>query len=148
MDKFEFKKTPHYTIKNISFNNGIYTIQYVDDSMPDEEKVVKGKIVANGIYNDNEEKKEKLLANFNFLTEEIEDMKAVPGTTDEVIIPYVELEICPDNDTYIPLGYLRYYIMYHSDLRNNPAPFGLLLAEEVNAPAFQGAIFEKLNWRT
>lgn len=122
------------SIKNITFSNGIYTIEYDD-------KQVIGIIEVEGELKDKE-----FLTTKNLLTKDIKD--SIWLNKDEYIVAITKcFEILPDSID-IPLGKLRFYISNHMDFE---PIFSFIVKnsheiENYDATQIQFDIFRYLDW--
>lgn len=126
-------------IKDIIHNNDTYTILYYYNEDPSTFKKVVGKLSANHLDPD-------CLNRISLSPDSINDSVSIEGNPDDylILIPK-DYPIMPD-DTCIPLGLVRYYIMYHMDDEEILSFDIIEKEEELDATELQFAIQDFIGW--
>lgn len=130
----------YMVIKDIVNNNGTYTVTYYNNNDPSNIKKLTGKISA---YNLSDE----CLKRIPLRPDEINDSVSIEGSADEYLILIPKIFQPMPEDTSIPLGLVRYYIMYHMDAEEI-FTFDITESEDsINAEDLQMAIHDFVGWR-
>ena len=131
----------YIVVKDIVNNNGTYTILYYHNDDPSTIKKLVGTLSA---YNLDSE----CLKRIELSPDNINDTVSIEGSPDEYLILIPKSFQPAQDDLSIPLGLVRYYIMYHMDAEELFS-FDIIESEEenINVEDVQTAILEYIGWR-